>query len=485
VFEVQSAEAPSRSQQLSRYVPPLAGLLAGGIVALTSGLPPSTHLPWTQLLGLAVQETFEVSLASVLTAAALCAVISRRYKVETDRIVIQTSLAALWLLPLAICIGQNSVWIVAIAAIFTVTVARSFFAPRDDAPQAGSQESNDNPDEAEWLSDRLFGHEGSFQTRVSFAAALCAQIGLLAALAGYSIIAAVLVGIGVSTWTWSFTQYAPELQQLAGAQPFRRHRLLTSALAFLFTLGALTPYLLTTGPRGRSRGIFPWPAAAHGGSPAARRAKIAETPVTGTTEGNPGIVLWPEQVVTKLVMPTPTRESLSLTSLHNANPLIVPFNGVYWFFKEPDTQPPRNSRQAHASPETVEIHSTDQRPLSIEAHDALGTLVDLDCCSKIQVAIRNADRYPETVSLELVLINASLPEKPSQSLGRLMVKSTRPWKIYEKQQPVSETLSFPIPEKRALRRFDEMKVVFRLDRARADAGAKIAIDHFVLVPRGL
>jgi hypothetical protein len=164
---------------------------------------------------------------------------------------------------------------------------------------------------------------------------------------------------------------------------------------------------------------------------------------------------------------------------------VIPFNGVYWFFKAPDVQPPKGSRQAHASPETVDIRSTDRRPLSIEAHDYLGNLIDLNCCSRIQIAIRNADRYPETVSLELVLVNTSLPSRPSESLGRMIVKSTRPWNIYEKPAPASETLNFAIPHRPTLRRFDEVTIVFRLDRARADAGAKIAIDHFVLVPRGL
>jgi hypothetical protein len=133
----------------------------------------------------------------------------------------------------------------------------------------------------------------------------------------------------------------------------------------------------------------------------------------------------------------------------------------------------------------VEIRSTDRRPLSIEAYDHLGTLIDLDCCSKIQISIRNTDRYPETVSLELTLINTSLPHKPSQLLGSMMVRSTRPWKIFESPKPVTETLNFLVPARRSLQRFDELKIVFRLDRARADAAARIAIDHFVLVPRGL
>jgi hypothetical protein len=67
----------------------------------------------------------------------------------------------------------------------------------------------------------------------------------------------------------------------------------------------------------------------------------------------------------------------------------------------------------------------------------------------------------------------------------MLVKSTRPWRIYEHPQPVNETLTFPISTRASLRHFDELKIVFRLDRARADAAARIAIDHFVLIPRGM
>jgi hypothetical protein len=67
----------------------------------------------------------------------------------------------------------------------------------------------------------------------------------------------------------------------------------------------------------------------------------------------------------------------------------------------------------------------------------------------------------------------------------MMVKSTRPWTLYDERPPTSETLNFVIPAHASIRRFDEVMVVFRLDAARADAGPKIAIDRFVLVPRGL
>jgi hypothetical protein len=66
-----------------------------------------------------------------------------------------------------------------------------------------------------------------------------------------------------------------------------------------------------------------------------------------------------------------------------------------------------------------------------------------------------------------------------------MVKSTRPWQLYGDRPPVSETLSFDMPVHSAIHHFDEVTIVFRLDPARADFGAKIDIERFVLVPRGL
>ena len=204
-------------------------------------------------------------------------------------------------------------------------------------------------------------------------------------------------------------------------------------------------------------------------------------------EGDPGVVLLPDkQTHTRLVAPTPILENTLLSGHGNTKPLEIPFEGVYWFFRAPDVHPPRTSRQTHGSPEKLEIRSTDRRALSMEAHENLGSMIDLDCCRKIQIAIHNADRYPETVSLELVLIDSAAPGKPSQSLGRNVVTSTRPWKLYDKRPALEdETLNFIVPAHPLIRRFDELMVVFRLNAARADLGPRIAIDRFVLVPRGL
>jgi hypothetical protein len=197
----------------------------------------------------------------------------------------------------------------------------------------------------------------------------------------------------------------------------------------------------------------------------------------------PGIVLWPDdQETVKLVAP---RAPTPLVSGARDSILSIPFHGVYWVFQAPDSRPSAQSHIAHGSPEKFNIRSTDGRPLQLEARQNLARLVDLACCSGIQVAIQNTDRYPGTVSLELVLRNTTLPGAPYQSLGTAVVASTRPWTLYGKRPAVSEILSFNLPADLKLRQFDEISVVFQLSPNRSDVGARIGIERFTLIPRGL
>jgi hypothetical protein len=106
--------------------------------------------------------------------------------------------------------------------------------------------------------------------------------------------------------------------------------------------------------------------------------------------------------------------------------------------------------------------------MAMEAHQKLEHPIDLSCCSEIQIAISNADRYPSTVTLELILIDNGSP----QSLGTATVPA-RP----------DALLRFPVPASSAIRQFNEIEVVFHRDRVRIDRSARIAIERFVLAPR--
>src|ERR1035438_7910264 len=79
-------------------------------------------------------------------------------------------------------------------------------------------------------------------------------------------------------------------------------------------------------------------------------------------------------------------------------PLAIPFSGEYWMFRWPYARPPKTSFFQRGSPAVLSFTSTDHRPLQMEARHKLDQSIALSCCSAIRLEIRNADRYPNTIS---------------------------------------------------------------------------------------
>ena len=483
----------STPKPLFKWLAPAAGLFAAAVVACMGCLlPPPRGLSWTGLIASAAERVLLLFVISAATVSGLCLARPNGDKISSRRLAVRTSLDAVWLAPLALLICEKSVWAMAIAAVLAATATRSFHSLQDlsDKTDAAHPPLSPLTGSAFSLPDLSRWYRQQFST---VCAALCAEAGALAGFVGYPGVAAILVGTSSCVWTWSFTaggRLRTQETRSAGNSVLRG--VLPVGLAIIITVVGLTPYLRNMHNFG-GVGVPSKGGSHHGFSSWKGQGEISRAKVSGTSlsqsdfsEAHSGIVLWPEKLThTTLVAPAPLLGSSLLTSRHSTDPLVIPFNGVYWFFRAPDVRPPKGSREAHGSPEMFNTRSTDRRPLFMEAHQNLGTLIDLDCCSTIQVTIRNADRYPETVSLELILTNVSLPGKPSQSLGSIMVKSTRPWQLYGDRPSVGETLSFRIPGNSAIRRFDEVTIRFHLDPDRGDFGAKIAIERFTLIPQGL
>lgn len=153
-------------------------------------------------------------------------------------------------------------------------------------------------------------------------------------------------------------------------------------------------------------------------------------------------------------------------------------------FRRPYSRPPQNSFFQRGSPAALSFRTTDRQPMQMEAHHKLERPIELRCCSLVRVAIWNADHNPGQVALELSLVNTELAGSPSQSLGVVPVRSA-PDPHKEPVTAVPETLEFRIPADSKLPAFNEFQVVFQRDGKHVSRSAKIAIDHFVLVPRGL
>jgi hypothetical protein len=161
--------------------------------------------------------------------------------------------------------------------------------------------------------------------------------------------------------------------------------------------------------------------------------------------------------------------------------LSIPFNGVYWLWRFPEDGLPASAVRKYGNPDAMGFRSTDGSSLWMEAHQNLGTAITLKCCMAIQVVIENADLQPGTVAMELLLRNNTVAGKPYASLGARNVSARTDGKAAA-PAPLSQTLTYHIPDQVKLGKFDEVKVVFRLEWKRRDQSAKIAINRFVLVP---
>jgi hypothetical protein len=119
----------------------------------------------------------------------------------------------------------------------------------------------------------------------------------------------------------------------------------------------------------------------------------------------------------------------------------------------------------------------------MEAYQNLGTSVDLECCSEIDVAVTNADVRPGTIALGIRLADSTSIGEPSQYLGERAIVSSRAAQIPLSRPSVEEVLRFPIPRPTTIRRFNEITIVFLSARERARAGAKVSIQSFTLIPK--
>jgi hypothetical protein len=257
---------------------------------------------------------------------------------------------------------------------------------------------------------------------------------------------------------------------------------LTVLLAIGLTIGGMIPNFLR-GPGGDSdSGNSPagQPPGMPGDGP--KDLPDASAGDLANASGFPGVILWPEiRPIPTLIAPMPQTPDGGGPPVM-PRPLAIPFSGEYWMFRWPYARPPKTSFFQRGSPAVLSFSSTDHRPLQMEARHKLDQSIALSCCSAIRLEIRNADRYPNTISLELVLIANDRPGAPSLSLGHDNVAS-QPDVSRDPVTPVPEILEFPIRSTATLDSFDEFKVVFQRAWRRADKSAKLAIDRFILVPR--
>lgn len=266
------------------------------------------------------------------------------------------------------------------------------------------------------------------------------------------------LAIGLAFFAWPFVQRIPLVA-------FARRRRTLLAIAIALAVAVLLMHFRLGGD-GDELSLA--------GSRDAHRSQDHVEDASGGLNGiYDGVILLADVAPQKLVVPPKLRPSRDLSASKTSNPTSVPFFGVYWMFKWPRSHPPPGSYVSIKSPLQAGFRSSDRLPLLMQARQNFGRLIDLRCCSKIQLAIRTEDPF---ATLDLIVTNTTAPGEPSLALGQVTIDS-------KSASPSEMLLSFDVPRNPAIREFDEATIVF--NRAFARASARIAIDRFVFVPRGL
>jgi hypothetical protein len=185
--------------------------------------------------------------------------------------------------------------------------------------------------------------------------------------------------------------------------------------------------------------------------------------------GFPGVILRPPRKPksTTLVVP---RLNLSTQSEKVTRPLTIPFTGEYWMYQPPFVQPPRTSVVREGSPLELSFHTTNGTMLSMEARQELGVPVELSCCGRLDVDISQRGQIAE-LFLKVTLTDTRT--KRNLELGVAPVGLN-----------ASETLHYPIPSDSEIKKFDEIRIVYRRRVMGSSRSLSVAVERFQLVPRG-
>jgi hypothetical protein len=195
------------------------------------------------------------------------------------------------------------------------------------------------------------------------------------------------------------------------------------------------------------------------------------------------IVLYPpaSKDKPKVIPPKPHAATMG-QHLAASKPLVIPFDGPYWYFQLPNTKPAPNAHIMHGKPTSMNMHATNDAPLQMEAHQHLTNSIAIDCCKQIDLALTNADNIPGLIAVEVLLTDSSSPTHPTQDLGQQTIASSRPAYFALVRAPVNETLHFNIPPSK-LRHFNEITVIFLPSNDRNLGGPKVSLQNFTLIPR--
>jgi hypothetical protein len=209
--------------------------------------------------------------------------------------------------------------------------------------------------------------------------------------------------------------------------------------------------------------------------------KPTRTGAANAMNGYESIILWPVPDKKEIIAPIPAQ--MDLLTPGNRKPLVIRFDGPYWYYQPPEKAPSKGAHEAQGSPLAIDIQAENFISLTMEAHQRLGSSIPLARCREIEVEVLNRDNRRGMVAVGVLLTDSVSRGKQTIYLGQQPVVSSQAEHFAMKTSPVSEVLRFTVPETAKIRRFDEINVMFFPDGANFGKGPKMAVGQFELMPR--
>lgn len=466
----------------SKLVPLVGSLILTGFATYLLCWPPTRQtLTWTSLAVL--------TLAYVLLAAALhagstwliCHIFREQLEAPPLPLILGLWLSIAWLPLLTLLSKEQSIYAAAVPSLIAACAIlfltrREGGCPVHDA--ALSRHERDDPADTHPYSPLLttpdlFRTEGSpaFFSKLypAFLSSIALQGGIATLFTSHTIGAGLLIAAALVFPLWNLPRRATP-HHLNPSHTLA----LSTLIVILLTALPLLPFLRYK-PIARVFGsLLHLPFA----SAATPIPTIADHQYTHG-KGYSGFILFLPLKPHQRTIPRPPTDTPA-PSTHHAEPKLIPFDGVYWYYKHPDTRPGRDAQHVHGDATKVDIHSTDYLPLSMEAHQFLGTPLHTDTLHAIRVALRNADDRPGQISIQLDLRNSA--SNATESLNRIVLPSSTPRNIPFNRPAIDETLTFNIPHTHGDFAFDEIVVQIIPARERSLGGSHVAVQTFELLP---
>jgi len=452
-------------------LPLVVSLICTGVVVSLFPLPQRGSLNWPQLVALAFLYIGAAASVHSGVVSLVCRAFREHMGYPTWLLTVEIWGCVGWVLLIVLLAKERSPW-VCVTVPLTIGSSVGFLKARVKRRDRAKEEALGETRRPEIFS--VDEGPSSWQALLPTAAiAVAGQIGMGALLAQRTWVAGILFAIGAAIFVWR-----SPLKHGDHPHPDQRRILRSSAMLSLFivTLSGLT--LLPFLKKGyRVNGLEDLLKI--------QRTAIAR-PETGKHErsaaaGYSGIVL--------VTLPKPHHEIIPPTNadpLHLAGaltkPVVIPFDGAYWYFQIPDTRPSADARIQRGDPLTTNIRSTNRIPIVMEAHQILTSSINLSCCKALKLNMVNADNHAGRITVEILLRDTAAKPISVVSLGRIVIPSSKTQSISFERPPTYEAMTFHFPSRAHRANFNEITVIVTPDWDRALAGSKVSIQNFVLLP---